>query len=515
MFKTLNLKRLALGLSVFATSAFVASSLAVAAPPAGTPIGNQAAATYTDASAVVRTATSNTVTTIVQQVAALTLTNTQTKVGTPGTPVTFSHTLTNTGNGSDTFTVGVVNTSGLTLGTLVIYPDANCDGVADNTTAITTVGPLAAGANYCVVVQGTVPGAATAGQTSSVTLTAASQFTPAVTVNNVDTVNVTGNAVVNITKAVSSPGGNPGSGPFTYTITYTNTGNATATNVVLADVVPAGMVYVAGSARWSGSGVTALTDGAAPADPAGITYDMGVTTAGALTAVIASVPSSNSGTLTFQVNVAANAPPSTINNIAKLCYNDGAAQVPTGCTAANTTTTGSSSNPAPFTVAQIAGVNGNGSATDSVASTDPAAIPSATQGSTVSFNNYIWNRGNGADSFDMTIAALGTAGNNFPAGTTFQLFKSNGTTPLVNTNSNSAVDTGLIPATNDATCTPANGFVADTVNGRCGYLVVLKATLPAGAVGGPYSVTKPAARWTCVTVRPTPQVPASVLRAAQ
>lgn len=492
MFKPMNFKRLALGLATFATSAFVASSLAIAAPPAGTPIGNQAAATYTDASAVTRTATSNTVTTIVQQVAALTLTNTQTKVGTAGSPVTFSHTLTNTGNGTDTFTVGVANTSGLTLASLVVYPDANCDGVADNTTAITTVGPLAAGANYCVVVQGTVPGSATSGQTSSVTLTATSQFTSAVTVNNVDTVNVTGNAVVNVSKGISLPSGNPGSGPYTYTLTYSNTGNATATSVVLADVIPAGMTYVAGSARWSGSGVTALTDGAAPADPAGITYDMGVTTVGALTAVIASVPAANSGTLTFQVNVAANAAPTTINNTAKLCYNDGVAQVPLGCTPANTTTTGSSSNTVPFAVNQIAAVNGNGSATDSAVATDPAAIASATQGSTVAFNNYVWNRGNGPDSFDMTIPTVGGPGNNFPAGTTFQLFKSNGTTPLVDTNGNSTVDTGIIPATNDATCTPANGFVADSVNGRCGYLVVLKATLPAGAVGGPYAVTKTA-----------------------
>jgi trimeric autotransporter adhesin len=492
MIETFKLKRLALGLATFASTAFMASSLAVAAPPAGTPIGNQAAATYTDASAVTRTATSNTVTTIVQQVAAFTLTSAQTKVGTPGAPVTFSHTLTNTGNGTDTFNLAVVNTSGLTLSPLVIYPDANCDGVADNTTPITSVGPIAAGANYCVVVQGTVPGAATAGQTSTVTLTGTSQFTPAVTQSNADTVNVTGNAVVNITKAVSSPSGNPSSGPYTYTVTYTNTGNATATNVVIADAIPSGMTYVAGSARWSGSGVTALTDGTSPADPAGITYDLGVTTVGALTGVIASVPSSNSGTLTFQVNVAANQAPGTINNIAKLCYNDSVAQVPAGCTPANATTTGSGSNPAPFTVNQIAAVNGNGSATDSSPTTDPTATPSATQGSTVAFNNYVWNRGNGADSFDMTIATLGSAGNNFPAGTTFQLFKSNGTTPLVDTNGNSTVDTGLIPATNDATCTPANGFVADAVNGRCGYLVVLKATLPAGAVGGPYSVTKTA-----------------------
>jgi trimeric autotransporter adhesin len=475
-----------------AASMLLASSLALAAPLAGTPIGNQAAASYTDASAVTRNTTSNTVTTVVQQVAAFTLTSTQTKPGSPGAPVTFSHTFTNTGNGTDTFTLGVANTSGLVLTPLVVYPDAGCDGIADSTTAITTVGPLAPGATYCVVVQGTVPGSATSGQTSTVTLSANSQFTTAVTQANTDTVTVTGNAVVNITKTISAPSGNPGSGPYTYTIGYTNTGNATATNVVLADIIPAGMTYVLNSARWSGSGVTALSDGASPADPAGITYDFGVTAAGAVTAVIGSVTPTSSGNLTFTVTVGANQAPGNINNVAKLCYNDGVAQSPVGCTPANATTTGTSSNTTPFLVNQIAGVNGNGSATSSLSVTDPAAIPTAAQGSTVSFNNYIWNRGNGPDSFDMTVAAIGGAGNNFPSGSTFQLYKYNGTTPLVDTNGNSTIDTGLIPAVNDASCTAANGFVADTVNGRCGYLVVLKVTLPAGAVGGPYSVTKTA-----------------------
>ena len=482
----------------FATVATVGAligGLAFAAPPAGTAIGNQAAATYTDASAVVRTATSNTVNTFVQQVAALTLTAPQTKPASPGSPITFAHTVTNTGNGNDTFNLGAASNGGNTfnLNNLFVYADANCDGVADNTTPITNTGILAAGSSVCVVVSGTVPNTAISGQTSSFTLTSTSQFTNTVTASNIDTVTVTANAVVGVTKQiVGASSGNPGAGPFTYRLTYTNTGNANASNVVLADIIPAGLSYVAGSARWSDSGATPLTDGTSPADPTGISFDFNVTSSNAVTAVITQVSANASGTLTFQVNVGANTAPGIINNVARLCYNDGAAQQPAACTPANTSTTGTQTNTVPFSVNQIAGVNGNGSSTSSAVTTDATVVASAPQGSTVSFDNFVWNRGNGTDSFDMTIPAVGAAGNNFPVGTTFQLFKSDGVTPLIDTNGGGIPDTGDIPPSNSASCTPANGFVADTANARCGYKVVLKATLPSGAVGGPFSVTKTA-----------------------
>ena len=478
-----------------ATLGAIIGGLAFAAPPAGTTIGNQAAATYTDASAVSRSATSNTVNTIVQQVAALTLTAPQIKPATPGSPITFPHTITNTGNGTDTFTLAAANNAGdnFDLNGLVVYADANCDGSADNATPITSTGAIAAGASVCVVVSSTVPNSALSGQSALLTLTATSNFTNTVTASNQDTVTVTANAVVGITKTlIGSTSGAPGSGPYTYQITYTNNGNANATNVILADVVPAGMVYVPGSARWSSSGATALTDGATPADPAGIAFDYNVTASNTVTAVITQVVPTGSGTLSFQVNVGAATAPGAINNIGRLCYNDGAAQQPATCTPANAGTTGTTSNAVPFTVTQIAGVNGNGSPTNSALTTDAAVVASAPQGSTVSFDNYVWNRGNGTDSFDMTIPNVGTAGNNFPIGTTFALYKSDGVTPLIDNNGGGIPDTGDIPPSNSASCTAANGFVADAANNRCGYKVVLKATLPSGATGSNFAVTKTA-----------------------
>src|SRR5262245_14976722 len=68
-----------------------------APPPAGTSIGNQASATYTDASNTPRSTTSNVAITIVQQVASFTLTADGAKFAAPGGQVYYAHTLVNTG----------------------------------------------------------------------------------------------------------------------------------------------------------------------------------------------------------------------------------------------------------------------------------------------------------------------------------------------------------------------------------------------------------------------------------
>src|SRR5205814_5481228 len=116
-------------LAALGLAALVASVAYAAAPPANTSIGNQATATYTDASNTQRTATSNLVVTIVQQVASFTITTDgQSKFAAPGGQVVFPHTITNTGNGTDTFTLSVSNNAGgdnFDLTNLALYADSN------------------------------------------------------------------------------------------------------------------------------------------------------------------------------------------------------------------------------------------------------------------------------------------------------------------------------------------------------------------------------------------------------
>jgi uncharacterized repeat protein (TIGR01451 family) len=422
---------------------------ALAAPPAGTPIGNQASATYLDASATSRTVTSNLVTTIVQQVASFTLTADGVQTAAPGGQATFPHTLTNTGNGSDDFSLALVNLGGDNFDAtgLAAYADADGNGVPDNFTPLASTGALAAGAAFRFVVVGGVPGTQVGGDLARVRVNAASTFDALQTAFNTDQINVTGNAVLSVTKAISAPSGNSPSGPYTYTVSYTNTGNQAATAVRLADLIPAGMTYVAGSARWSVTGATVLTD-IDNTDPQGIApntvvYDFGVTGAG-VTAVLNQVPAGATGTLTFQINVNAGLAPQTINNSATYSYNDGAAVVGPFST-----------NLAPFTVNQNVSLTFTGQ-----------TIASAAQGATLVYTNTLTNTGNGTDRFDIAFGP-----STFPGGTTFALYQSDGVTPLTDTNGNGTPDTGPLAA-------------------GASYGVVLHATLPTGATGGPYQVQK-------------------------
>ncbi|HEV2987682.1 MAG TPA: hypothetical protein VG759_04525 [Candidatus Angelobacter sp.] len=444
--------------------AMLAPTGATAQTAAGTSIGNQASATYTDSSSVSRTATSNVVTTIVQQVASLTLTANGAKTASPGSAVFYPHTLTNTGNGSDSFTLTLApaQSGAFTLTNTHIYLDANGDGIPDNFTDLTgtnvTVAPGAANA-FKFVITGTVPAGATAGQTNNFSVTATSVFDNTKAASNTDTTTATANAVINVNKVMSSNSGASPSGPYTVTLTYTNSGNSTATTVNIGDALPAGMTYVAGSGRWSVTGATVLTDATGDVQPAAgsphIDYSV---TSNTITAIVDQVAPGVSGQITFQVNIASGVAPGVLVNTATLSYNDGSG-----------TTVNGTSNNYNFTVRQSASVTISDTG---VAANDNDGtingidtINAAAQGSTVTFTDIVTNTGNGTDSFDITIPS-----NTFPAGTVFTLYKSDGVTPLIDTTGNSIPDTGPLAA-------------------GASYTVIIKAALPAGSTGGPFNAT--------------------------
>ena len=450
--------------------AFVAApGNARAAPVAGTVIGNQATAEYRDAANTLRTATSNLVQTTVSQVKSFTLTAPGARTASAGQTVYYPHTITNTGNGTDTYALNAPTTGGAFTHTgpgpgPVYYLDADGNGVPDNFTAITTSGPIAAGGIFRFVVAGTVPGGTANTLVGTMTVSVTDTNAAPTTLTNVDTTTVA-NSAVNVTKSLSiTSGPSPNAGPITVTLSYTNTGTAAAASLVLRDLIPAGMTYIPNSGRWSvtGPGVT-LTD-ADVLDQGGIVYDYNVTAATTVTATVASVPAGFSGTLTFSVSIASGVAPGFVNNTA---------QYQTSTQASTNTNTAS------YQVVRVAEVVANGSTTDSTNGTsEPVTIASAAAGSTFSFTNVIWNRGNAADSFVISMAGQGS----WPAGSTFTLLQADGVTSLI------ANTTPAIPVYSGGCA----GFETDAANQRCGYRVILRVQLPVAAAGGPLSITKTA-----------------------
>lgn len=451
-------KLLSLAFAIGGFLGFSAASFA-AAPLAGTAIGNQARAIYT-AQGENFEVFSNTVTTRVSEVYGLTLVSDNSRYATPGQWVFFPHSVTNVGNAPDTFALTATQTLGAPFNfeSIVIYLDADQDGLPDNYTPLSPqISPtLAAGGQFHFVVGAKVPDSAALASIKAISVTATSQGDALQNATNTDTVTITNDAVIGVTKAIDVPTGAK-SGEFTYTLTYTNTGNAAATAFVITDNLPAGLIYVVDGSTWntvpySDNAVVAGLTKTVPADETGPQN---------LTWTIANVAAGQSGTLTFKVKVAASVIPLKVfNNTATFVYESGGSKTGT-------------SNTVPLTIVPTPAVT-----------LDPPGTPHdpIPAGGTATWRNALVNTGDGIDTFDITFPVVGATGNDFPVGTTFQLFQSDGQTPMQDTNGNGIPDTGPI----------APGGTYD---------VVIKAKLPANASGGPFSVTKTATSTTNPTVK--------------
>jgi len=467
--------RLGLAMVLGAASTFALYTPVRAVTPAGTIIKNQASASYRDSNGVLRTATSNLVETLIQQVASLELFQTQSRIAAAGQQVFFPHTLTNTGNGADSYSLAISNNSGDSFDYtgLAIYDDSNQDGQPDSFNAIATSPGLGQLQQWHFVVAASIPAGAASGDTGVLSVSAQSQFSVAESATNQDTATISAEGVIEVSKLLSATNGTSPGGSHTVTMSYRNTGSAAATNVTLIDVLPSGMTYVAASGRWSEANSLVLSDND-PNDAHGnsqsggttITYcaydascvglaeadnDLDSDSSNQVTAIISSVAPGNVGTLTFEVNIDAGLDTQALINTGEFEY-----------TTASGTQSRQQTNSVAFTVLQGTSVVLNGSETVAVDLTgEPNIVASIPQATSATFSNYVWNTGNGTDTFDLT---LDNSGSNFPADTLFRLLQQDGLTPLIDTSGNGLPDTGPLPP---------GGF----------YKVVVQAIPPANAVG--------------------------------
>jgi uncharacterized repeat protein (TIGR01451 family) len=409
----------------------LAGTLSAAVAPAGSFIGNQGSITFTDSEGSRRTVTSNIVQVEVLQVFAATLEADQTKPAASGGTVLFHHTLTNTGNGADSFSLSTLDLGGdFSFDGITIYED---NGSGQPGAEITAAIALAAGDSINIVIEGEIPATATDGQSGQIELTSVSDNEPTLSIVNTDTANVTDNAIVQVTKSVSPASGVPGdTGTFSLQIQNTSTTTA-ATSVSLTDTLEAAFSYTAETGDINATDADDASDGV---DSDGVDYSFA---ANQVAISIANLAAGADITVTFDFTITAATEAGNATNVVDFSYDDGSGtQIP------------DSSNTVVYVVDPVAGVTGTGQNT-----------PTASQGDTLLFSNVFTNAGNVDDTFNVLVDDVGST---FPAGTGFRLLQSDGATPLLDTNNDSIPDTGLL----------APGV---------SYNVILEISLPADATG--------------------------------
>ncbi len=257
-----------------------------------------------------------------------------------------------------------------------------------------------------------------------------------------------------VMKHMTSREGPSPNGPITVGLRYGNAGaqNAVKTNVMISDVLPPGMRLVPGSVRLESIGKSpqetvrlGASGGTFSFDGSTGTYSA---TGGEVKLQFDSLGQNATGVIYFEVTIDSGLPIGTeLRNAATWSY---------------TRSTGFTVKPRTSNVVTYL-VTGQ-----QLISLTGTTIPSANPGTTVSFDNLLTNNMGRADSFDISLS-----GSTFPAGTVLRLFRSDGVTPLGDTNGNGIPDTGIVAA--GAT-----------------YKIVVKAELPNGSAGGPYTVQKSA-----------------------
>jgi uncharacterized repeat protein (TIGR01451 family) len=297
---------------------------------AGTTISNKATANFTVGTQPA-TASSNTVTITVAQLANVTvswLDGSNVAVASPSSSQVLTFKVTNTGNGPDTFTLGINDLVGggnfnPTAATQTFWIDTNGDGKYDagDTQVIAPI-PLNADQSATVFVLNNIPAGQADGNTGISQLLATSSFgpgnvgqvKPGAGAGGVDAILAIQNGqaaangtyqvngvvlTINKSSAVKDPynGTEPVPGAvITYTLQVSVSGSGTAKGVTITDPLPASTSYKSGTLTLNGTTLTDVKDADAG--------DVGGTTPNTVTVGLGDLTSaSGTKTITFQVTI--------------------------------------------------------------------------------------------------------------------------------------------------------------------------------------------------------------------
>lgn len=404
-----------------------------AGTPAGTIISNFATLSYKDANGnALPNINSNTVTTVVAQVAGVDVSPaTSAKSVAENSWVSYTATITNMGNGTDTF---ALTTSALSSGwTAVIYGDPNGNGILDAGemvpgNIVSTIASLPADSSKQVFVVVSVPTGALDGSSQAVTLTATSQFNTGVSDAGVFTSTVS-TAVLSMVKTASPSDPKPGD-VVTYAIKGNNTGTSTAYGIVFSDVVPSGMTYVPGSIRvFAGTGGTYATATPQTDATGDDSADFGITAANTVTINWGDSPAGQEGWLFFQATVNAGVAAGTsISNVASVLYSS---------TSGGPLLPAVSSTPGDITVA----------AKPYVTLSNTSLALTGQPGDTLMYRFDVTNGGNSNDVFDFeTSSTQGFTNQIWLDANNDGIPGNDGDVLLTDTDGDGKVDTGSLPA---------------------------------------------------------------------
>lgn len=412
-----------------------ASLSAVAAPPAGSTIGNQATVTYTDYTGNTVSVSSNLVQSTVAVVyVAPIITGTIDMDAQLGVTVNLPFTITNASNTEDAFDLSLTDVAGgFGFDAVTLYADTNADGIPDSDTPYAVGGspdltlPYEGSASFVAVT--TLPNSGSG--TDQVSFTGQSSNGTNLSATDTSTVTIQDDAqgLINASIGLSNTQGTPDGQDntvdegtqYTVSIAYENTGDLAITALTFSttadsELLPTGMRYISGSESGADTFIESAND---------------------ITATVNSVAAGASGIVSFAVKVPTGTPASQLTVQADYAYTDAATNPRTGTT-----------NQVPFTVLDAAAVtltdtddnaDGDGDATI-------ATVASGVPGSFVDFELRLTNDGNDSDRFDITVANT-----DFPSGVTFTPLGSDGATPLTDSNGNGIVDVGPLAAGATAT----------------------------------------------------------------
>ncbi|MEG0605060.1 MAG: hypothetical protein RR487_11195 [Acinetobacter sp.] len=444
---------------------FATGTTHAAAPAAGTNISNIATASYVDGTSTTRTVTSNEVKTTVLQVGSFTLAQDRTTTANPNSAVSLSHVLTNTGNGTDEFELGLLNVAGdnFDFTNIAIYLDANKDGVPDNNTNLMNQKvSLNAGESVGLVVVGTTSTLATVNQIGNLELSATSkEAVTNKTIKNTDSVKIVTGASFAVTKSasVSLVDTRNTDQAVTYQLNYVNKGNSSDT-LIIEDTLDANLIFDDKRHQITVSGTVLGTSSTANA------YYAWDSSTKKLTITIKNVAANTSGIVKFEAEVKKGTAAGVVPNTAMF-------------DADGPNTNGSipdqPTNRTDITVQSFytGVINDSSTKATALGEDDVITIATASQGAQVRFGTgtleseviYVHNTGNVTDTFKVVTAA----GTNLPPGAIVSLFKSDGVTPLTSS-IGSEKDTGPIAASGKyqivAVVSLPAGFTGTTYNGQ-------------------------------------------------